>query len=195
IASKSSASGPKSRWLTWATVCRAASGNPPAPWQAPQMAPVIAAIVSQSPPKDAAMRQASQGSLGQAAATANAAGTDSWAARPVPTSRDTGSLSPAPPSPVPRPGAQVAHAATAAPGVVRAGDRVPAPGGARGGGRGTADRGGQRVPVDSRAHRHGDGSRAGQGHPGVVGQPAGRDHAVLQQAGVAGGGGDAHRRD
>ena len=55
----------------------AAAGKAPAPWQAPQMAPVIAAIVSQSPPREAATRQASQGSPGMAAATANAAGTDS----------------------------------------------------------------------------------------------------------------------
>jgi len=41
------------------------------------MAPVIAAMVSQSPPRDAAVRQASQGSPETAAATANAAGTDS----------------------------------------------------------------------------------------------------------------------
>ena len=66
---------------------RAASGNASTPWQAPQIAPVMAAIVSQSPPSEAAIRQASQGSSMPAAATANAAGTDSWVARLDPTSR------------------------------------------------------------------------------------------------------------
>ncbi len=41
------------------------------------MAPAIAAIVSQSPPSDAASRQACHGSSGTALSTAKAAGTDS----------------------------------------------------------------------------------------------------------------------
>ncbi len=63
----------------------ASGGKAPAPWQAPAIAPVIAAIVSQSPPSEAAIRQARHGSAGTAASTANAAGTDSWVARLVPT--------------------------------------------------------------------------------------------------------------
>ena len=63
----------------------ASGGNEPAPWQAPAIAPAMAAIVSQSPPSEAASRQARQGSSGTAASTANAAGTDSWVARLVPT--------------------------------------------------------------------------------------------------------------
>ena len=72
--------------MTSVTVCRAAAGNASAPWQAPAIAPAIAAIVSVSPPSDAARQQARHGSSGQAASTANAAGTDSWVARLVPTS-------------------------------------------------------------------------------------------------------------
>ena len=66
-------------------VDRALTGKAPAPWHAPVTAPAIAAMVSQSPPSEAAIRQASHGSSGLAAATANAAGTDSWVARLVPT--------------------------------------------------------------------------------------------------------------
>src|SRR5215472_1467985 len=115
MASKSSASGPRSRPLTRATVSRAAAGNAPAPWHAPHIAPVIAAIVSQSPPRDAARRQASQGSPGMAAAAANAAGTDSWVARLVPTSRYTVSITWCWGSPATRPVAQAIRAATSAP--------------------------------------------------------------------------------
>ena len=61
------------------------------------------------------MRQASQGSPWHAAATANAAGTDSWVARLVPTSRYTVSMSWSWPSPVARPVAQEIRAATSAP--------------------------------------------------------------------------------
>src|SRR4051812_37322978 len=45
----------------------------------------MAAMVSVSPPAEAASRTASHGSSGYAASTANAAGTDSWLARLVPT--------------------------------------------------------------------------------------------------------------
>ena len=64
----------------------ACGGKAARPWQAPPIAPAIAAIVSQSPPSDAASRQARHGSPGTALSTANAAGTDSWVARLVPTS-------------------------------------------------------------------------------------------------------------
>jgi hypothetical protein len=64
----------------------ASGGKAVTPWQAPAIAPAIAAIVSQSPPSDAASRQACHGSPGTAASTAKAAGTDSWVARLVPTS-------------------------------------------------------------------------------------------------------------
>ena len=60
------------------------------------------------------MRQASQGSSGQAAAMAKAAGTDSWVARLVPTSRFTVSMSGPRLSPATRPVAQVIRAATSA---------------------------------------------------------------------------------
>jgi hypothetical protein len=63
----------------------AAAGKASMPWQAPATAPTMAAIVSQSPPSEAASRQARHGSSGTAASTANAAGTDSWLARLVPT--------------------------------------------------------------------------------------------------------------
>ncbi len=84
------------------------------------MAPAIAAIVSQSPPAEAAIRHASHGSSGLAASTANAAGTDSCAARLVPTSAYTASIT-APASGPPgqassavSPVAQVIRAATSA---------------------------------------------------------------------------------
>src|SRR6516165_4887684 len=73
---------------------------------------------------------------------------------------------------------------------VRARDPVPAAGRARGGRHGAADRAGQRVPVDARTYRRGHGGGTGQCHPGVVGQPAGRDHPVLEQQRVPGRGGD-----
>jgi len=73
-ASSSRARSSRPRLLTLTTVARAVSGNALAPWQAPQIAPVMAAIVSQSPPSDAAMRQASHGSSGQAAAIAKRGG-------------------------------------------------------------------------------------------------------------------------
>src|SRR5687768_6540617 len=53
------------------------------PWQAPAIAPVIAAIVSLSPPSEAAVRHACQGSWGCSARTANAAGTDSCVGKQV----------------------------------------------------------------------------------------------------------------
>jgi len=64
----------------------ASGGKAVTPWQAPAIAPAIAAIVSQSPPSEAASKQARHGSSGTAASTAKAAGTDSWVARLVPTS-------------------------------------------------------------------------------------------------------------
>jgi hypothetical protein len=63
----------------------APGGKASMPWQAPATAPTMAAIVSQSPPSEAATRQARHGSAGAAASTAKAAGTDSWVARLVPT--------------------------------------------------------------------------------------------------------------
>ena len=63
----------------------ACGGKADRPWQAPAIAPAIAAIVSVSPPSDAASRHARHGSSGTALSTANAAGTDSWVARLVPT--------------------------------------------------------------------------------------------------------------
>ena len=95
-------------------MARACSGKAVTPWQAPPIAPVIAAIVSQSPPADAAIRQASQGSSGAAASMANAAGTDSWVARLVPTSVSTRSSTSPAGRPAVSPVAQVIRAATSA---------------------------------------------------------------------------------
>ena len=64
----------------------ASAGKASTPRQAPATAPAMAAIVSVSPPSEAASRQACHGSSGTAASTANAAGTDSWVAKLVPTS-------------------------------------------------------------------------------------------------------------
>jgi hypothetical protein len=65
-------------------VAIACSGKADLPWQAPAIAPAIAAIVSLSPPREAASRHARQGSSGTADSTPNAAGTDSMVARLVP---------------------------------------------------------------------------------------------------------------
>lgn len=81
----SDASPSRSNSFTAATVLRAVAGKADAPPQAPATAPAIAAIVSVSPPSDAARLHADHAFPPDAVRTANAAGTDSWVARLVPT--------------------------------------------------------------------------------------------------------------
>src|SRR3984885_912451 len=74
----------------------------------------MAAMVSVSPPAHAASRTASHGSAGAAASMANAAGTDSWVARLVPTSPAPWSRPSLAGLPAVSPVAQVIRAATSA---------------------------------------------------------------------------------
>src|ERR1700724_3663749 len=86
--SRSSAShtGSRSRLFTALTRSNASFGNAEAPWQAPAIAPTMAAIVSLSPPSEAARRHASHAWPSPLARrTAKAAGTDSCVATLVPT--------------------------------------------------------------------------------------------------------------
>ena len=55
----------------------ARAGKATTPWQAPLTAPAMAAIVSVSPPSEAARQHARHGSSGMTLSTAKAAGTDS----------------------------------------------------------------------------------------------------------------------
>ena len=67
-ASSFSAIRSRSRLLISRTVRTASAGQTSTPWQAPAMAPAIAAIVSLSPPSEAAVRQTCHGSFDAARA-------------------------------------------------------------------------------------------------------------------------------
>src|SRR5205807_10444675 len=78
--------GSSVRLFTVLTSSTASVGNAWIPWQAPAMAPTMAAIVSLSPPSEAARRHTSHARPSSPARrTAKAAGTDSWVATLVPT--------------------------------------------------------------------------------------------------------------
>src|SRR6266508_5974753 len=83
-ASRRATIGSKSRSFTTRTLRTAAGGSFDRPVHAPVIAPAIAAMVSVSPPRAAAVVHARQGSPWQDRAIAKAVGTDSAVSTPVP---------------------------------------------------------------------------------------------------------------